>query len=70
MNKLSSSDSFLKADRKSVTAILCDFTLAILPTFYLWNLQIRPQVKIGICCLMGFGVLQVPYLDGKKSTRF
>lgn len=49
------------ADRKSVTAILSDFTLAILPTFYLWNLQIGSQVKIGICCLMGFGILQVPH---------
>lgn len=47
----------MKADWKQVIAILCDFTLAILPTFYLWNVQMSPRIKFGICCLMGVGVM-------------
>ncbi|KAL9062887.1 MAG: hypothetical protein Q9161_009711 [Pseudevernia consocians] len=34
---------------------LCDWTLATLPIVFLWSLQMRIKVKIGICVLMGMG---------------
>ena len=34
-----------------------DLLLAMLPIVFLWDIQITFKVKIGICCLMGLGVL-------------
>ena len=38
-------------------SMVCDFVLAILPVVFLWDVRISPRRKIGICVLMGFGVV-------------
>ncbi len=38
-------------------SIICDFVLAILPIFFLWDVQISMRKKLGICILMGFGMM-------------
>ena len=38
---------------------LCDTMLAVLPAVFLSDVRIRPKLKIGICCLLGLGMLQV-----------
>ena len=35
----------------------CDFVLAVFPISIMWNLQMPLRRKIGICCLMGLGIL-------------
>ena len=35
----------------------CDWILNILPMAFLWNVQMRLRVKIGICLLIGLGYL-------------
>ena len=34
--------------------------LALLPVVFLRDIQIRPKLKIGICCILGLGVLWDP----------
>ncbi|KAL2041850.1 hypothetical protein N7G274_005635 [Stereocaulon virgatum] len=36
-------------------SVVCDWTLAGLPIFCMWKVQVRPNVKIGICILMAMG---------------
>ncbi|OXV05604.1 hypothetical protein Egran_06628 [Elaphomyces granulatus] len=36
---------------------LCDFILALYPITFLWELQLKRSVKIGLCMLMGLGIL-------------
>lgn len=36
-------------------SVLCDWILATLPIVFMWNVQMRFTVKIGICILMGLG---------------
>ena len=40
-----------------VVSVVCDWTLASLPILCMWNVQMRPNVKIGICILMALGFL-------------
>lgn len=40
-----------------VPAILCDTTLALIPVVFLWKVQINIRTKVGICCLMGLGLI-------------
>ena len=47
----------IRANDVSATSTLCDWTLATLPIVFLWNVQMKRKVKIGICCLMGLGYL-------------
>ena len=47
----------LPADSLLAVSALCDWTLATLPIVFMWNLQMRPRVKVGICVLMGMGYL-------------
>lgn len=35
----------------------CDFVLSVFPISIMWNLQMPLKRKIGICCLMGLGIL-------------
>lgn len=36
---------------------LGDFLLAFLPIVFLWDVQMNIRTKVGICILMGMGVL-------------
>ena len=36
---------------------LADFILAFLPIVFLWDVQMNTSTKVGICTLMGMGVL-------------
>lgn len=36
-------------------SVLCDWVLATLPIVFMWNIQMRIRVKVGICVLMGLG---------------
>ena len=48
-------------DFGKATSIFCDLTLALLPIVFLWNAQIRLRVKVGICVIMGMGVMYVSF---------
>ena len=45
--------------RLSVLSVISDLVLAALPIIFLRNLQIGLRTKIGLCLLMGLGVLYV-----------
>ena len=38
-------------------AVFCDWALASLPVVFMWDLQMNPKLKAGICVLMGMGFL-------------
>lgn len=42
---------------KSVLSIVTDLVCAALPVIFLRDLQINRQTKIGLCTLMGLGVM-------------
>ena len=44
----------------SAASVTCDWILATLPIVFLWNLQMKVRVKMGICALMGMGYLYDP----------
>lgn len=37
----------------------CDLALALYPIVFLWSVKFRMRVKIGLCVLMGLGVMFV-----------
>jgi len=37
----------------------CDLALALYPIVFLWPVKLRMRVKIGLCVLMGLGVMFV-----------
>ena len=41
----------------SAVSAFIDFVLALLPIVFLWNVQMKKNMKIGICILMGLGFL-------------
>ncbi|KAJ8067637.1 hypothetical protein OCU04_003246 [Sclerotinia nivalis] len=41
----------------SAIEILTDWTLAILPAFLLWNIQMKSKVKISVACILGLAAL-------------
>lgn len=41
----------------TVISVVSDFVFAGLPILMIWNVRIKLKRKIGICCLMGFGVM-------------
>ncbi len=45
------------ADTMSAVSALCDWILATLPVVFVWNIQMKTRVKVGICVLMGMGYL-------------
>ena len=47
--------SYIDSD-KAANA-LTDLTLAFLPTVFMWDVQMNTRTKVGICILMGMGVL-------------
>jgi hypothetical protein len=36
---------------------LCDLILAVYPVAFFWKVQLKLTVKVGLCCLMGFGIM-------------
>ena len=45
------------ADREAGWNAFIDFTLALLPISIVWNLKLKANKKIGLCVLLGLGVL-------------
>jgi hypothetical protein len=43
----------------SVTAVCCDLALGLLPMFLIWNLQMVPQTKVALACILGMGCVYV-----------
>ena len=43
-------------------AAALDFFLALYPVFVFWQLQMSIKRKIGVSCVMGLGVVWVPFL--------
>lgn len=41
----------------SATAIVTDFTCAVLPIFILWKVQMQRSLKYTVVCILGFGFL-------------
>ncbi|KAJ5818096.1 hypothetical protein N7474_003687 [Penicillium riverlandense] len=61
----------------SVTAVCCDFALGVLPMFLIWNLQMVPQTKVALACILGMGcvasaavIIRIPYLHDYKNPDF
>ena len=44
-------------NRDKAANALADFILAFLPTVFMWDVQMKIRTKVGICILMGMGVL-------------
>lgn len=40
-----------------VISVVSDFAFASFPILLLWNVQIKLKKKIGLCFLMGFGIM-------------
>ena len=57
---------FLTAIVFTVLSVISDLVLAALPILFLRNLQIELRTKIGLCLLMGFGVLYVGLTSSTK----
>lgn len=47
------------ADNVEAANAIADFILAFLPIIFLWDVQMNVRTKVGICILMGMGVLLV-----------
>ena len=43
--------------RYAVISIVSDFVLASYPILILWKVQLKFRTKVGLCCMMGLGVL-------------
>jgi len=41
----------------AVISIVTDFIGALFPMFLIWNVDIRFRSKVGLCLLMGLGIL-------------
>lgn len=46
-----------------------DITLSLLPWKLLWGLQMKKTEKIGVAIAMSMGILYVPALEPRISTR-
>ena len=51
-----------------VLSVISDLILAALPAIFLRNLQIGLRTKVGLCLLMGLGVLYV-YFHGINTSH-
>ena len=51
--------SELRANRLEVISLISDFTFSCYPILILWRVQLKPKTKIGLCILMGLGVMYV-----------
>ena len=45
---------------QALISIISDFMLALFPIVLLWNVQIAPRIKAGLCALMALGLLYAP----------
>ena len=45
---------------QALISIISDFMLALFPIFLLWNVQIAPRIKAGLCALMALGLMYAP----------
>lgn len=52
-----------------VFAVVTDFICSILPTAFLWNVQISRRTKVTICLLMSMGLLYVIRIFSTGSTN-
>ena len=46
---------------QALISIISDFMLALFPIVLLWNVQIAPRIKAGLCALMALGLMYAPY---------
>ncbi|EHA23249.1 hypothetical protein ASPNIDRAFT_207175 [Aspergillus niger ATCC 1015] len=61
----------------SVTAMICDFTLGLLPIFLVWKLQMSRQTKAALAGILSLGciasagvIVRIPFLPTYKDTEF
>ena len=45
---------------QALISIISDFMLALFPIVLLWNVQIAPRIKAGLCALMALGLMYAP----------
>ncbi len=45
---------------QALISIISDFMLALFPIVLLWNVQIAPRIKAGLCTLMALGLMYAP----------
>lgn len=41
----------------SAVSILTDWTLAVVPGLLLWNIQMKPRIKLSVILMLGLGAL-------------
>lgn len=51
------------ADAGKVISAVSDFAFASYPVLILWKVQMKPKAKVGVCFLMGLGVMYIASLD-------
>ncbi|PYH32862.1 ion-transporting P-type ATPase SPF1 [Aspergillus neoniger CBS 115656] len=61
----------------SVTAMICDFTLGLLPIFLVWKLQMSRQTKAALAGILSLGciasagvIVRIPFLPTYKDAEF
>ncbi|BCS27257.1 uncharacterized protein APUU_60305A [Aspergillus puulaauensis] len=61
----------------SVTAVICDFILALLPIALVWTLQMNFRTKAALAAILGLGciastavIVRIPYLHYYKDADF
>ena len=54
----------------TVIAIVSDFVLASYPIFILRKIQMSLRSKVGLCILMGLGIMSVHLLDSQSDAHF
>ena len=47
---------------QALISIISDIMLALFPIVLLWNVQIAPRIKFGLCALMALGLMYALYL--------
>jgi cation-transporting ATPase 13A1 len=43
----------------SVTSVICDFTLGLLPVALVWNMQLNSKTKVAAVCILSMGCMYV-----------
>ncbi|KAL9000871.1 MAG: hypothetical protein Q9169_000626 [Polycauliona sp. 2 TL-2023] len=52
---------------QGVFSIVSDFVLALFPILLLWNVQLSKRTKLGLCMLMGLGVITAGICIGRTA---
>lgn len=64
-----SETAWININSVQVISVIADVCFAFCPIIILWKVQIKPKTKIGLCFLMGFGVMYDHFTSQIFSLR-